>query len=285
MQSPLMMSRCGAASSSRSCAPARTRDVAAAAAAGPVGDAPAAVLQTRAFAQMAQPLALVAKADAKRVAVKQAPAPSTSAAPAPASPLAAPGPALALAGAAALAAYGVKRVFDTPSRTYNNNVGTEYDAWTDEGASAARRLRPPARRCAARPPAMPGCSRPPRHRCRHADARAAVRRRGVLMSRPRPAPAGPASLCPPFRCASHGQNHPQNTLKIPPIPSTNHPPGILEYYWGEHIHLGYYSDAERAAGYKKKGFIQARTAPRRSALFPLHRPAPCGSPPRAALLL
>lgn len=34
--------------------------------------------------------------------------------------------------------------------------------------------------------------------------------------------------------------------------------GILEHYWGEHIHLGYYSDAERAAGYKKKDFIQAK---------------------------
>ena len=30
--------------------------------------------------------------------------------------------------------------------------------------------------------------------------------------------------------------------------------GLLEYYWGEHIHLGYYNDAERAAGYKKKDF-------------------------------
>lgn len=34
--------------------------------------------------------------------------------------------------------------------------------------------------------------------------------------------------------------------------------GILEYYWGEHIHLGYYNEAERAAGYKKKNFIQAK---------------------------
>ena len=34
--------------------------------------------------------------------------------------------------------------------------------------------------------------------------------------------------------------------------------GILEYYWGEHIHLGYYNDEERAAGYKKKNFIQAK---------------------------
>jgi MPBQ/MSBQ methyltransferase len=34
--------------------------------------------------------------------------------------------------------------------------------------------------------------------------------------------------------------------------------GILEDYWGEHIHLGYYTEAERAAGYKKKDFIQAK---------------------------
>lgn len=34
--------------------------------------------------------------------------------------------------------------------------------------------------------------------------------------------------------------------------------GILEYYWGEHIHLGYYNEEERKAGYKKKNFIQAK---------------------------
>lgn len=34
--------------------------------------------------------------------------------------------------------------------------------------------------------------------------------------------------------------------------------GILEYYWGEHIHLGYYSQEELAKGYKKKDFIQAK---------------------------
>jgi len=34
--------------------------------------------------------------------------------------------------------------------------------------------------------------------------------------------------------------------------------GILEYYWGEHIHLGYYNDEEMEAGYKKKNFIQAK---------------------------
>ena len=34
--------------------------------------------------------------------------------------------------------------------------------------------------------------------------------------------------------------------------------GILEYYWGEHIHLGYYSPEEMKRGYKKKDFIQAK---------------------------
>lgn len=34
--------------------------------------------------------------------------------------------------------------------------------------------------------------------------------------------------------------------------------GILEYYWGEHIHLGHYSAAERAAGYKEKDFKRAK---------------------------
>jgi hypothetical protein len=38
--------------------------------------------------------------------------------------------------------------------------------------------------------------------------------------------------------------------------------GILEHYWGEHIHLGYYSAEERQAGFfawGKKNFIQARS--------------------------
>lgn len=34
--------------------------------------------------------------------------------------------------------------------------------------------------------------------------------------------------------------------------------GVLEYYWGEHIHLGYYTPEEREAGYKKKDFIEAK---------------------------
>lgn len=39
---------------------------------------------------------------------------------------------------------------------------------------------------------------------------------------------------------------------------TNCRDGILEYYWGEHIHLGYYTEEERAQGYKKKDFKQAK---------------------------
>jgi len=34
--------------------------------------------------------------------------------------------------------------------------------------------------------------------------------------------------------------------------------GVLEHYWGEHIHLGYYTEEERAADYKKKDFIEAK---------------------------
>lgn len=73
--------------------------------------------------------------------------------------------ALALGGLA-VAAFLLKKIFDTPSRAYDQNVGQEYDAWTEEG--------------------------------------------------------------------------------------------VLEYYWGEHIHLGYYNEEEMKQGYKKKNFIQAK---------------------------
>ena len=36
-------------------------------------------------------------------------------------------------GGLALGGYGVKKIFDTPSRTYNQNVGDEYDSWTEDG--------------------------------------------------------------------------------------------------------------------------------------------------------
>lgn len=65
-----------------------------------------------------------------------------------------------------MALLALKRVYDTPSRTYDNNVGDEYDAWTQEG--------------------------------------------------------------------------------------------ILEHYWGEHIHLGYYTEEERAKGWWKADFKAAK---------------------------
>lgn len=76
-------------------------------------------------------------------------------------------PTLILAAAGlGLLAIAIKKLFDTPSRTYDGNVGQEYDAWTEEG--------------------------------------------------------------------------------------------VLEHYWGEHIHLGYYNKQERDAGYLKKDFKQAK---------------------------
>ncbi|DBA96041.1 TPA: hypothetical protein ACH3X1_001542 [Trebouxia sp. C0004] len=73
---------------------------------------------------------------------------------------------MAAAAGVALTFFALKRVFDTPSRAYKENVGDEYDSWTEDG--------------------------------------------------------------------------------------------VLEYYWGEHIHLGYYTEEERQEGYKKKDFKQAK---------------------------
>ncbi|KIZ05946.1 Uncharacterized protein MNEG_2019 [Monoraphidium neglectum] len=84
----------------------------------------------------------------------------------PAEASGAPAVGLAVAGGVALAAYGLKQVYDNPSRTYDANVGDEYDAWTDEG--------------------------------------------------------------------------------------------ILEYYWGEHIHLGWYTEEEREKGWWKADFKAAK---------------------------
>ena len=50
------------------------------------------------------------------------------------SPLLGPPPLAALLlGGAVLAGLGLKRLYDTPSRSYDQNVGQEYDAWTEEG--------------------------------------------------------------------------------------------------------------------------------------------------------
>jgi MPBQ/MSBQ methyltransferase len=92
-------------------------------------------------------------------------APATPTQPAFDLPPGAPTAALA-AGAAVALALAVKRVYDTPSRAYDRNVGDEYDAWTEEG--------------------------------------------------------------------------------------------ILEHYWGEHIHLGYYTDEELKKGWWKADFKAAK---------------------------
>jgi MPBQ/MSBQ methyltransferase len=114
-----------------------------------------AVVSSTIEARPAQPIAELARA------ATAVPTPTPTVAPLAPLPTAA-----LLLGGLALAGYGVKKIFDTPSRTYDANVGQEYDAWTEEG--------------------------------------------------------------------------------------------VLEYYWGEHIHLGYYSEAERAKGYTKKNFIDAK---------------------------
>ncbi len=58
--------------------------------------------------------------------------------PRPGAPPAQPGPPavlpyMAAAAGVALTFYALKRVFDTPSRAYKENVGDEYDSWTEDG--------------------------------------------------------------------------------------------------------------------------------------------------------
>jgi hypothetical protein len=75
----------------------------------------------------AQPVADIA---ARAVAAPPQPPPP----PAAATPsLTNPPLAALLLGGAVLAGFGIKRIYDTPSRSYDQNVGQEYDAWTDEG--------------------------------------------------------------------------------------------------------------------------------------------------------
>jgi hypothetical protein len=128
----------------------------------PVAPRQRALVRAAAAESEAAAAAQAAPASSHRVAAFQLAEAAPAAAPAlPVSPAT-----LAIAGAVALGAYGIKKIYDTPSRTYDNNVGDEYDSWTQEG--------------------------------------------------------------------------------------------ILEYYWGEHIHLGHYSEEERARGYLRKDFKQAK---------------------------
>ncbi|CAG9467060.1 unnamed protein product [Pedinophyceae sp. YPF-701] len=158
----------------RSAAPAARRPMARQALVGRTGDAvqlaghvhPAPPAELAGGAPQRQVAAqevasLAAKAD-KAVAVQ--PAEATG----PLAQLAAAPPAYIAGGVGlvALLAVGLQKAFSRGSRTYDGNVGDEYDAWTEEG--------------------------------------------------------------------------------------------ILEYYWGEHIHLGYYNEEERKRGYLKKDFKVAK---------------------------
>ena len=44
-----------------------------------------------------------------------------------------PLPYVAAAAGVALTLFALKKIFDTPSRAYKENVGDEYDSWTDDG--------------------------------------------------------------------------------------------------------------------------------------------------------
>ena len=44
-----------------------------------------------------------------------------------------PLPYVAAAAGVAITFFVLKKIFDTPSRTYKENVGDEYDSWTDDG--------------------------------------------------------------------------------------------------------------------------------------------------------
>ena len=72
-------------------------------------------------------------ADLAAAAAAAPPPQADAAAAAAAGPLGPVPPAALLLGGAVLAGYGIKKVFDTPSRAYDQNVGQEYAAWTEEG--------------------------------------------------------------------------------------------------------------------------------------------------------
>ena len=93
-----------------------------------------------------------------------------------------------LLGGALLAGWGVKRVLDTPSRAYSENVGQVRAEERGHGRGAARRRS---------------------RRGRHASTAA----------------------------AAAAQEYDAWTEE-----------GVLEYYWGEHIHLGYYTKEARPGG-------------------------------------
>jgi MPBQ/MSBQ methyltransferase len=132
---------------------------------------PEAVATTRSPAEMLRRLRSGNNTQNQQLHRQQQPIATIAATPAP--PAATPSldaatlaPAAAATAAALALALAVKRIYDTPSRAYDRNVGDEYDAWTEEG--------------------------------------------------------------------------------------------ILEYYWGEHIHLGYYTPEELERGWWRADFKAAK---------------------------
>lgn len=219
-------------------------------------------------------------------------APQPDAAAGPALPAGLPTAALAVGGLA-LAAYAVKRVFDTPSRTYDQNVGQEYDAWTDEGVLECEPGAPGGRPAcvgqlgglgaAGRGPCLggaasagaPALSNPSirasptaRHRTDAAATTLGIAAMCFWPARacqpsPQPPPTRPIEPAHLRPCSPHPPTPPPPHPHPPTHPSTLTPTHSLIHnthadYWGEHIHLGYYNDEERRRGYKKKDFIQAK---------------------------
>ena len=120
-------------------------------------------------------------------------------------------------------AWAFKRL-NTPSRVYDreaNSVGREYDAWTSEVSTRA-----------------PTGWLPARHLLR-----------------------APYSLLPtPYYTLRSTQHSPLSThhsaLNTRSLASHQ---GVLEYYWGEHIHLGWYAEGQRKGPfYGGKDFIEAK---------------------------
>ena len=143
---------------------------------------------------------------------------------------------LALVGGLLLLAAAVKQLLDTPSRTYNPdapNVGDEYDNWTQ---------------CA--PCWLSGVLlKAAWQLASHSNCLNWTAASYVLWC---PQPASHNDSSQP--CLVKRKARAARSLHVDVLCRE----GILEYYWGEHIHLGYYSAAERAAGYKKKDFKRAK---------------------------
>jgi hypothetical protein len=140
---------------------------------------------------------------------------------------------LALAGATlGISAFGMFRLFQRGSRAYKGNVGQEYDAWTEVSQC------PPTKRFGTlvQTVLLYTCSCGNFISSMVADIRVMDPHQSVQETRLHYALYASAMSA----CHMDSQE------------------GILEKFWGEHIHLGYYTEAERTAGYTKKDFKKAK---------------------------